>query len=288
MDKKSIPIWLWPNVLSLDAPLVAVAWVWMLKVAFNIQYIEPNAIWVLFVVVWCIYVLDRIVDVWVGRTNVEESARHRFSWENKWILLPIVLIAMGWCIFQSLYHLPATMLSAGVAGIIMLLLYALMLPLKGSPIPYAKNLAAGMIFAFGVSIPARLYQFNSDVILNNVFYPLFDERAGFGKGVFDALYNMILMTVQHIAVVIGTIEAVMFGLLCMLNITAIDLWENARRSDDEEVKATNELILTLGLFALIGFSLLYAMFWASETEQNFCYAVILAPIPFFYLFTSTT
>ena len=217
MDKKSTPLWLWPNTLSLDAPLVAVAWVWMLKEALGISYIESGAIWVLFAAVWCIYVVDRIADVWLGKRDFRDTVRHRFSWKYRWVLLPIVALVSSYCVYYTMYFLPATMLSAGIAAIFAILLYALMIPFQVSPIPYSKNLAAGMIFAFGVAIPARLYQSNTDMVINDVWFPLVDERVGFAKGLVDTVYNMFAMTIQHIAVVIGTIETVTFGVLCMLN-----------------------------------------------------------------------
>lgn len=35
MDKERAPWWLWPNLLSLDAPVVAVAWAWMFSKAWG-------------------------------------------------------------------------------------------------------------------------------------------------------------------------------------------------------------------------------------------------------------
>ena len=117
MGKKSIPLWLWPNILSLDAPLVAIAWVWMLKKALGITYIEPAAIGILFAAVWCVYVLDRIADVWLGKRDFRETVRHEFSWKYRWVLLPLVVLVACYCVRYTMYQLPSAMLSAGIAAI---------------------------------------------------------------------------------------------------------------------------------------------------------------------------
>jgi hypothetical protein len=79
-------------------------------------------------------------------------------------------------------------------------------------IPYAKNILAGAAFAFGTAMVAHVY--------------LYD------RGIRDLLLSR---------------EFIGFAVLCMLNISAIDLWEHANRSPDPEVKATDELSLTLPL-----------------------------------------
>ena len=52
----------------------------------------------------------------------------------------------------------------------------------------------------------------------------------------------------------------------MLNITAIDLWERASATQDEEVASAHEQNLTLGLLILAGGSLLFASMFAVFAE----------------------
>jgi hypothetical protein len=59
-----------------------------------------------------------------------------------------------------------------------------------------------------------------------------------------------------------------FSLLCMLNITAIDLWEHSRRSNDPEVKASDEMSLTLPLVLLGGIALLLALRAAPDSPDD--------------------
>ena len=44
MEKHRSPFWLLPNLLSIDAPLVAVAWMWMLAQALRVEYIPHDGL----------------------------------------------------------------------------------------------------------------------------------------------------------------------------------------------------------------------------------------------------
>ena len=129
------------------------------------------------------------------------------------------------------------------------------------------------------------------------------------------MFNLFSMFVTHLSTLLFSMETVTFGVLCALNISAIDLWERARKSEDPEVKATNEMILSMGIMALVSISILWALTMADEYNQPYFYAIIaagailhlinrkrthftldaqrvladvalLAPIPFYYLFTT--
>ena len=55
------PLWLWPHLLSLEAPLVAVAWTWGLAKLHQMS-IMPGVLPGLGLCVWIVYVLDRVLD----------------------------------------------------------------------------------------------------------------------------------------------------------------------------------------------------------------------------------
>ena len=70
------PFWLWPHLLSLEAPLIAMAW--MLGLAhLNRVPVMPGVLAGLGLCVWMIYVLDRLLDT-RGKADSELDARHRF------------------------------------------------------------------------------------------------------------------------------------------------------------------------------------------------------------------
>lgn len=69
---------LWLNVLSLDAPLVATSWQWVIGVSLDNppSAIETTVLWL---VTWCAYVADRLHDVRRFDNRVDLPSRHRFA-----------------------------------------------------------------------------------------------------------------------------------------------------------------------------------------------------------------
>ena len=67
-----------------------------------------------------------------------------------------------------------------------------------------------------------------------------------------------------------------FALLCCVNICAIHFWEHSRQSGDPEVKAADELSLTLPLALLGGSSVLFASLDKQASTRPFFYAVLVA------------
>jgi len=55
------PFWSWLNILSLDAPLIAVLWQALLARTFHIP-LRPSGRLALGLTVWAIYLADRVLD----------------------------------------------------------------------------------------------------------------------------------------------------------------------------------------------------------------------------------
>ena len=279
MGKKRLPLWLVPNLLSLDAPVVAVAWMWMLAQALRVEYVHPSAWWVLPVSVWCVYVLDRVIDAWGHPAIDESSPRHQFHWKLRWPLTIVTLTAGITCLYQSLYVLPRSMFSAGLVAMAMCVIYFVLAFFQGREVPYVKNFLAGMIFAMGVGIPVNAA--NASLLVsdfNDVIYAFNNpEAVGLVQKLWDATWNFGLMSLRTLFVIFNQCrEILIFGLLCMMNITAIDLWERAESAVDEETALAQESTLTLGLIVLSGGSLVFAALYADEYSKPFYYAVMVA------------
>src|SRR5258705_13020409 len=90
MDRVAPPVWLWPNLLSLDAPLVRVLWQASLAQRYAVP-LRPAARVALFLTVWGIYIADRLLDVRHPAVTAE-PARHRFYRRHR--TPAIVLLAM--------------------------------------------------------------------------------------------------------------------------------------------------------------------------------------------------
>ncbi len=90
--------WLWPHLLSLDAPLVAVVWQgwWARSVGAHLSWAQ-NAI--LGGGVWLIYLADRLADTSSNAPGSHETARHAFYWSYhpriRWLAISIFL-TLSW------------------------------------------------------------------------------------------------------------------------------------------------------------------------------------------------
>lgn len=92
-----LPVWLIPHVLSLDAPLVALAWQGLLAAHTGLPLRTPGRI-VLALTVWLIYVADRLLDVRALRAP-PRTARHYFYFSHPtaatWLLGSIVILDLA-------------------------------------------------------------------------------------------------------------------------------------------------------------------------------------------------
>ncbi|MCX6876232.1 MAG: hypothetical protein NTW21_20865 [Verrucomicrobia bacterium] len=225
------PFWLLPNLLSLDAPLVAVVWLYLFAKTWGVNYHPGHEYVVLGLAVWVLYVGDRLLDTALHGDSPQWQARHHFHRRHRRKFLYGIVIAGIAALTMVLLKSPMAIYSylivelALVAGFFAMAVFA-------SPgvaeIPFAKNILGGAAFAFGTAMVAHVY--------------LYD------RGIRDLLLSR---------------EFIGFALLCMLNISAIDLWEHAERSPDPEVKAADELALTLPL-ALLGTA---AFFFAWQVQE---------------------
>lgn len=88
------PLWLWVNLLSLDAPIVALIWQDFVARCFPSMLLVQGRC-VLGLTVWAIYLADRLMDVRHPAVG-NETARHRFYRNNKGaasVLLAVVVLA---------------------------------------------------------------------------------------------------------------------------------------------------------------------------------------------------
>lgn len=277
MNKRS-PIWLWPNLLSLDAPIVAVVWMWVLAKSMRVVYVDAHAYWLLAGAVWCVYVLDRILDVRRYEGVVEEmSTRHRFHWKYWKILLITVIAVSIYCIYSAFNIASAALLTTGISGIGMVILYLFVRKIDQGEIAYTKNLIAGMTFSFGVAAPIVV----ESVQLHKGIYDLWFHFSAYSDANFflalrHGIANFFVMSFSTVAIVFASSALpFLFGMLCFLNITAIDLWEKSRKSDTEEEKEACEALLGAGLLMLAAFSGYLLAYRLSEYERPLCYLVMV-------------
>jgi hypothetical protein len=93
---------LWPNLLSLDAPLIAVLWLHLASATFGVHP-APQVNWALALVVWLIYAADRLFDGMRADPSALLTPRHRFYRAHQDVFIPLVIavvVVTAWACFQ--------------------------------------------------------------------------------------------------------------------------------------------------------------------------------------------
>jgi hypothetical protein len=79
------------SLLCLDAPLVAVAWQWIIARNLGEPLNLPQCA-VLFLVAWLIYLSDRLADSFTVPPCAPTSARQRFCRQYRFIIVPLIVL----------------------------------------------------------------------------------------------------------------------------------------------------------------------------------------------------
>lgn len=206
---------------------MAVAWLHVFSKTWRLYL--PWAVYVsLALAVWVIYVADRLLDVSMLESNPSRlEPRHRFHRDHRKIFRFALIVAALTTVGMVVTMMPIAIFTyLLIGGVLVAGFFGLsMISTQDSQdVAHTKNVIAGVTFAYGTAVMAHLYRYEFGI---------------------DAM--------------LFSSEFICFAVLCILNISAIDLWEHAARSQDVEVKASHELALTLPLlllgFAALGFAL---------------------------------
>jgi len=237
------PLWLYPNLLSLDAPLVAVAWLYVFAKTWRLGYHPWEAYASLGMAVWILFTVDRLLDAsMLGGNEALLEPRHTFHWRHRrWfrlvlmvvvpLLIALVVLRMPMAIYKHL--LLAGVMIAGFFGLVLLS------PREPGEVSHGKNILGGAAFAFGTAITAHVYRYQYDV--------------------YDMLFSR---------------EFLCFAVLCILNISATGMWERRARAPDRESTTADELSLTLPLLLLAGVALSHAVMEPELSTRPFFYAIL--------------
>jgi hypothetical protein len=185
-EEDSPPLWLWPNLLSLDAPLVAVLWQGFLAYRFSLPLLPAGRL-VLGLTVWAIYLLDRLLDARKPPplNGTAEPARHRYYRRHSkpmGALLAVVAFADA---FIAVFWLRPAILRGGLIPCAGVLVYLATFHFAGLSIRIPKEIAAAVLFTAGTFLTAW-----TAIPCPSLAWP-----------------------------------AIAFFLLCLANIVAIEVWE---------------------------------------------------------------
>lgn len=126
---KGTPFWLWPHVLSFEAPAVAMLWLAALARLDDLA-LMPGVLCGLGLAVWLIYLVDRLMDAWSGPVETL-SIRHRFYHRFRWpITLLVIPLAAGFLIWLGLWVVPVGLLAHSLVLMIPIGLYLVLYSLS--------------------------------------------------------------------------------------------------------------------------------------------------------------
>lgn len=146
------PVWLWFNLLSLDAPLIALVWQDFLSRCYPSALHLPGRA-VLGLTVWAIYLADRLLDV-RHPASPFESLRHRFYRRNRAFAQTLFAFVVCMDMLVTRLWLRPSLFTAGllVAGAVTLYLGAF--PLTGWGTTAWKKPMAALLFTAGTFLIA--------------------------------------------------------------------------------------------------------------------------------------
>ena len=238
MENTRKPWWQYIYLLGLDAPLVAVLWLFLFAKTWRVNYHPWEAYVALGFIVWTVRIVVKLLESSMAGNVDAFSLVHRKGLKGVAILVgiaAIILTVLNFPISGYNYFL--------VAGILMVVYFALALfysPEEGE-IPYAKHAVGGIAFAFGTALMAHAY------------LPSIELKE-----------------------LVRSREFICFSVLCIIASSAVELWSRNPRGEKKESGFTDELTLSLPLTLLGAASLVFAVQNDSMTARPFFYGILTA------------
>ncbi len=143
----AIAWWMWPHLLSLDAPAVAVLWLELFAQAFAGR-LSPYTVALLPLAVWIIYIADRILDA----RHSARTPRHRFYGTHARVMTAIAAGATLTGIALAFHRLPLAVFRRGELLGASMGMYFAAVHVPALHIR-AKEFVIAAVFALGCAIP---------------------------------------------------------------------------------------------------------------------------------------
>jgi hypothetical protein len=143
----------WLNLVCLDAPIVAVVWLWLFARTFQVPVQLGNAI-ALFLTAWLIYLADRLADASSLQPGSPRSLRQQFCLRHREIWISALLLIAGFDLYLIWRSIAAATFFAGSVVGILALIYLVMNHPRGlvwRSLP-AKEVAIGLLFSAGTLV----------------------------------------------------------------------------------------------------------------------------------------
>ncbi len=122
LEWQAIPWWLWWNILSGDAPTIALAWAILFTEARGGKLSVAEAS-VLVLTVWIIYVVDRLLDGWRERDHTQLRQRHLFCARHRLLFICLAVVAGACILWLTVEYLRTAEIIAGATLGVILIFY---------------------------------------------------------------------------------------------------------------------------------------------------------------------
>lgn len=151
-NRERPPVWLWFNLLSLDAPLIALVWQDFLARCYP-TVLHPTGRAVLGLTVWAIYLSDRLLDVRHSAPAVE-TIRQRFYRRHRAFVQTLLAVVVCVDLLATNLWLRPAVLDNGLVVTAGVIVYLGAFPLTGWGAPAWKKPLAAFLFTAGTFLIA--------------------------------------------------------------------------------------------------------------------------------------
>lgn len=236
MESSRKPWWQYFNLLGLDAPFIAVLWLFLFAKTWRVDY-HP---WEVYVALGLIAFMVRItIKLLESAIRDDKTAFH--VTKRKGLAVTAILAGIG-ALVLTVLNFPLSGYNYLLAAVVPLIGYVglnLFSSSEPGEISYGKHVLAGLTFSFGTALMAHAYLPSLEI------QTLFVSR-----------------------------EFISFGLLCVIASSAVDLWQRKSTGEDDEGATRDELALSLPLTLLGAASLVFAVQNDSMSARPFFYGIL--------------
>ena len=151
-EEESARWWLWPTILSLDAPIVVVLWQRLLSGSARAPA-SVAASAVLGCSVWLAYAADRWIEGWRLAPHVIRTHRHRFYQQWRWPVAALWAVVLGADVWLAEHGLSRPQFVSGLLVLAPVAAYLLSHQLvhRGSPWRAPKEVCVAVLLGAGAA-----------------------------------------------------------------------------------------------------------------------------------------
>lgn len=237
MEKERRPWWLYLNSLGLDAPLIAVLWLFLFARTWRVDYHPWQAYAALGFAVWGIRIAMKLIQ---GSMAADEGT---FAMVHRKPLKVLAMLAGVAALVLTVLNFPLSVYTYLLVGALFVTGYfalTLFSDRDGNEIAYARHAMGGLAFAFGTALTAHVWLPSLGI-------------------------QQMLITRQFIC----------FTVLCLLCSSATELWaRSGTPAVDGEAGSLDEIALSLPLTLLGASALVFAVQDDLMATRPFYYAIL--------------